>query len=151
MSIWLQHLYYYKFFQRFNALSLENNLIYSNVTHFWDLRSFVLKLQKVPIVMSVPFSLQLLRVTSIYWVRLKKQQILETPTILIASFKQVMAKLCALFVTLLRKVCNKRLAVSPPPVKIVCTKKNSEKRFNADTEDHCIYIPFLSKEFPIDE
>ena len=60
-----------------------------------------LKLQKLPVVLSVPFSLQLLKVTSIYWVRLKKQQILETPTILIASFKQVMTNLCALFVTFL--------------------------------------------------
>ena len=81
----------------------------------WHLHSFVLKLQKVPMVISVPFSLQLLKVTSIYWVRLKEQQILETPTILIASFKQVMTNLCALFVTLLRKgkVCIKPLPVSP--------------------------------------
>ena len=27
---------------------------------------------------------------------------------------------------------------SQSPVKIVCTKKNSKKPFNADTEDHCI-------------
>ena len=27
---------------------------------------------------------------------------------------------------------------SQSPVKIVGTKKNSKKRFNADTEDHCI-------------
>ena len=81
----------------------------------WHLHSFVLKLQKVPMVISVPFSLQLLKVTSIYWVRLKEQQILETPTILIASFKQVMTNLCAFFVTLLRKgkVCIKPLPVSP--------------------------------------
>ena len=81
----------------------------------WHLHSFVLKLQKVPMVISVPFSLQLLKVTSIYWVRLKEQQILETPTILIASFKQVMTNLCALFVTLLRKgkVFIKPLPVSP--------------------------------------
>lgn len=81
----------------------------------WHLHSFVLKLEKVPMVISVPFSLQLLKVTSIYWVLLKEQQILETPTILIASFKQVMTNLCALFVTLLRKgkVCIKPLPVSP--------------------------------------
>ena len=81
----------------------------------WHLHSFVLKLEKVPMVISVPFSLQLLKVTSIYWVRLKKLQILQTPTILIASFKQVMTNLCALFVTLLRKgkVCIKPLPVSP--------------------------------------
>ena len=83
--------------------------------HTWHLHSFVLKLQKVPIAISVPFSLQLLKVTSIYWVRLKRLQILQTPTILIASFKQVMTNLCALFVTLLRKgkVCNKHLPISP--------------------------------------
>ena len=81
----------------------------------WHLHSFVLKLEKVPMVISVPFSLQLLKVTSIYWVRLKRLQILQTPTILIASFKQVMTNLCALFVTLLRKgkVCIKPLPVSP--------------------------------------
>ena len=81
----------------------------------WHLHSFVLKLEKVPMVISVPFSLQLLKVTSIYWVRLKEQQILETPTILIASFKQVMTNLCVLFVILLRKgkVCIKPLPVSP--------------------------------------
>jgi len=74
-----------------------------------------LKLQKLSIVISVPFSFQLLKVTSIYWVRLKKQQILETPTILNASFKQVMTNLCSLFVTFLRKgkVCKKHLPVSP--------------------------------------
>jgi len=76
---------------------------------------FCTKITKVPIVISVPFSLQLLKITSIYWVQLKKQQILETPTILIASFKQVMTNLCVLFVTRLRKgeVCNKCLPVSP--------------------------------------
>ena len=81
----------------------------------WHLHSFVLKLEKVPMVISVPFSLQLLKVTSIYWVLLKRLQILQTPTILIASFKQVMTNLCALFVTLLRKgkVCIKPLPVSP--------------------------------------
>ena len=99
---------------RFNALTLGNNLIYGNFTHFWHVHSFVLKLQKLHIVLSVPFPLQLLRVTSIYWVRLKKQ-ILETPTIVIASFKQVMTNMCTLFVALLRKgkVCNKRLPRIP--------------------------------------
>ena len=105
----------------------------------WHLHSFVLKLQKVPMVISVPFSLQLLKVTSIYWVRLKEQQILETPTILIASFKQVMTNLCALSVTLLRKgkVCIKPLPVSPM-WRLLAQRKTAKKRFNADTDDHCI-------------
>ena len=49
-----------------------------------------------------------------------------------------MTNLCALFVTPKKRESLQQAFASQSLVKIVGTKKNSEKRFNADTEDDCI-------------
>ena len=89
--------------------------------------------------MVISFPLQLLKVTPIYWVQLKKQQILETPTILNASFKQVMTNMSTFVCYSPKKRESLQQAfASQSPVKIVGTKKSSKKPLNVDTEDHCI-------------
>ena len=129
---------YYIFFHGFNALTLENNFIYSNVYTFDICALWYFKITKVTYSYISSFFISAVEgyIHLLSPIKKAANSGNNNYSILNASFKQVMTNLCALFVTLLRKgkVCNKH----QPPVKIVGTKKNSKKRFNADTEDHCI-------------
>ena len=130
---------YYVFLHRFNALTLENNLIYSNVYTFDICILLYFKITKVT------YS----HISSFLISAVKGYIHLMSPIKKAANSGKINYFECKLSTRNDESVClvcyspQKRQSLqqafaSQSPVKIVGTKKNSEKYFNADTEDHCI-------------
>ena len=127
----------YILFHGFNALTLENNLIYSNLYTFDICTLLYFKITKVTYSYISSFFISAVVIH------------LLSPIKKAANYGNTNYFECKLQTSKDESVClvcyspKKRESLqqafaSQSPVKIVSTKKNSKKRFNADTEDHCI-------------
>ena len=98
-----------------------------------------LKLQKLPIVISVSFSFQLVEGYIHLLSPIKKAANSGNTNYFECKLQTSNDEsVCLVCYYPKKRESLQQAFTSQSPVKIVGTKENSEKRFNADTEDHCI-------------
>ena len=130
---------YYIFFHGFNALTLENNLIYSNVYTFVICTLLYFKITKVTYSYISSFFISAVE-GYIHLLSLIKKAANSGNTSYFECKLQTSNDefVCLVCYSPKKRESLQQAFASQPPVKIVGTKKNSKKCFNADTEDHCI-------------